>query len=77
MCVKKQKGSQKKQTITPKNTHGLFTNRKFVSRYNLYAKNFDDFKYLLVPTCEIINFVLVIPIKSRATQVIAEALIHS
>ena len=39
-------------------------------------KGFDDFKYLLVATCEISNFVLAIPIKTSALQVVAETNIH-
>ena len=37
-------------------------------------KGFDDLKYPLVATCEITNFGLQYPIKSRAAQVIPEAL---
>ena len=39
-------------------------------------KGFCDFKYLLVTTCEIMNFVLVIPSESKAVQAVAEVLIH-
>ena len=35
-------------------------------------KDFDDFKYLLYVTSEITDFVLTIPIKTRATRVVAE-----
>ena len=37
-------------------------------------KVFGDFIYLLVATCKITNFLLAIPIKSRTTQVLAEAI---
>ena len=36
----------------------------------------DDFKYLLVVTIEITNFVLILSIKSRAVEFMAETLIH-
>ena len=39
-------------------------------------KGSNDFKYLLLATCEITNFVLAIPIKTRVDNVIAKALIH-
>ena len=42
----------------------------------LMSKGFYDFKYLLVAICEITNFVLAIPDKSRATQNVAVAIIH-
>ena len=40
------------------------------------AKGFDDFKYLLAATCEIINFVLVLPIETIAAQIVVKVLIH-
>ena len=40
------------------------------------SKGFEDFECILVTTCEITNFVLVIPIKVRKVQAITEALIH-
>ena len=43
---------------------------------NFIPKVFDDFKYLLAATCEITSFVLAIPNKSSAAQVLSEALIH-
>ena len=39
-------------------------------------KGFDDFKYLLVVTCKLTRFVLALPVKSRAVQITAEAVIH-
>ena len=39
-------------------------------------EGFDDFKYLLVATHEITNFILAIPIKTKAAQVLGEAFIH-
>ena len=36
----------------------------------------DDFKHLLVATSEITNFLFAIPIKSKATKVIADELSH-
>ena len=39
-------------------------------------KGFDNFKYLSDAKCEITNFVLTIPIKTRAVHIVAEDLIH-
>ena len=39
-------------------------------------KGLDNFKYLLVATCEITNLVLAIWIKLKAAQVVVQALIH-
>ena len=42
----------------------------------IMPKDFDDFKYLLVATCETTYFVLVVPIKTRAGSVTADNFIH-
>ena len=39
-------------------------------------QGFDNFKFLLVVTCELTNFTLAIPLKQRTAQVVAEALLH-
>ena len=39
-------------------------------------KGFDNFKFLLVITCEYTNFVIAIPLKDTQARTIAEALIH-
>ena len=39
-------------------------------------KGFDNFKFLLIITCEYTNFVIAIPLKDTQTRTIAEALIH-
>ena len=39
-------------------------------------KGFTHLKYLLVTTCEIMNLVLAIPIKTRVTQEATKALTH-
>ena len=39
-------------------------------------KGFDNFKYLLVATCDITNILVVILIKTEAVQVVAGARIH-
>ena len=36
-------------------------------------KGLDNYKYLLVAICKIIDFILVIPIKTRAAQDIADS----
>ena len=42
----------------------------------LMPLRFDDFRHLLVVTFEITNFVLPVPIKTRAANIVAETLIH-
>ena len=39
-------------------------------------KGFDNFKFLLINTCEYTNFVISIPLKDTQARTIAEALIH-
>ena len=39
-------------------------------------KGFDNFKFLLIITCEYTNFVIAIPLKDTQARTIAEALIH-
>ena len=39
-------------------------------------KGFDNFKFLLIVTCEYTNFVITIPLKDTQARTIAEALIH-
>ena len=39
-------------------------------------KGFDNFKFLLIMTCENTNFVIAIPTRDTQARIIAEALIH-
>ena len=48
----------------------------FPGGVNFISKDFETFKYLLVTTCKRMNFILAITIKTRAAQVVAEALVH-
>ena len=43
---------------------------------NLMPEKFDDFKYVLLGTCEITNIMFPITIRSRAPQVIVEVFIQ-
>ena len=63
-------------TFQPKIPIDYSSNGKHVSWHKIYAKGFDGFKYVLVATCKITNFVLAIPIKTTVAQLAAEALIH-
>ena len=47
-----------------------------LNNFKFLSKGF-DYLNMLVATCEITNFVLSIPIKSRPAQVVAEELIQS
>ena len=37
-------------------------------------RGFEDFRYMLVPTCEITSFILAIPVKTGAAQGIVDTL---
>ena len=49
---------------------------KLDNEHKIYAKRFDAFKYHLMATCAITNYVHAVSVTSNTVQVIAKALIH-
>ena len=66
----------KEQTISSRSTGRLFNDESLAVDIKFMPKGFHDFKYVLVATCKITNFILAIPIESGTAQVIVEALIN-
>ena len=77
ISVKEQESIPETWTISPRDTSRLFIEENMLVDIKVMTEGFDDFIYLLVTTSEIINFFLVIPIKSTTAEFIAKAFYHS
>jgi hypothetical protein len=75
-CQKCRSKSTKNRPFHPRIPHD-YTPMQHVSADIKYMPNgFDDYKFMLVCTCELTNFVIAVPLKRIDAPSVAEALIH-